>query len=272
MIKIFQTSIELEKIILPIVYVIIGIIIYKILQNFLYKSRKNLKTKLKTSQYQRVKTTQILILNIIKYIIIFIVVLAIFSTFGINISSILAGLGITTAILGLALQDFAKDIIAGISIITEGQYEVGNTIEVDGFMGEVVYLGLKTTRIKNFKGAVKIIANHNMDKIINYSLNNSLAVIDVSTGYDHDPEQIEKSLNALSERLKGKIEYATSEMKILGITDLGDSGVIYRVTVEVEPMQHFVVERFLRKEIKKAFDKDKIKIPYTQIEVHHGNK
>ena len=139
-------------------------------------------------------------------------------------------------------------------------------------MGEVIYLGLKTTRIKNFKGAVKIISNHNMDKIINYSLNNSLAVIDVSTGYDHDPEQVEKSLNNLIEKLKGKVEHATGEMKILGITDLGDSGVIYRVTLEVEPMQHFAVERFLRKEIKKQFDKDKIKIPYTQIEVHHGDK
>ena len=173
-----KINIDVSMIIWSIVYILIGILFFKLIKKIIMKT--STKTKiLKESQIQRIRTIKILILNIIKYIIIVLVILAILSKFGVNIKSILAGLGIGTAIIGLAFQDLAKDLIAGFSIITEGEYEVGDTIEVDDFMGTVTEIGLRTTRIKNFKGATKIIANHYMDNIVNYSNNNSLAVIDV---------------------------------------------------------------------------------------------
>ena len=64
-------------------------------------------------------------------------------------------------------------------------------------MGEVISLGLKTTKIKDYKGAIKIISNHNMDKIINYSQSNSLAVIDIDVDYKHNPDDVEKVLKDL---------------------------------------------------------------------------
>ena len=158
----------LEKIIISIIYLIIGIIIYVIIKSIINKTLTITKRNLKSHQKQRVTTVKSLILNIVKYVVAILVLLAILSIFGVNVKSILAGLGIGTAIIGLAFQDLAKDLIAGISIITEGQYEVGDTIEVEGFMGEVVFLGLKTTRIRDYKGATKIIANRYMDKMINY--------------------------------------------------------------------------------------------------------
>lgn len=69
--------------------------------------------------------------------------------------------------------------------------------------------------------------------------------------------------------LKEQIPNALGDLEILGITKLDDSSVVYRVTVKVKPMKQFEAERFLRKEIKKAFDKENIKIPYPQIEVHN---
>ncbi len=263
-------NINIKQLILPIIYIVIGLIVFCISKNLINQLTTKSKTNLNKQQKQRLNTVRILIINIIKYIIIIIVLLAILSNFGFNVRSILAGLGITTAIIGLAFQDLAKDLIAGISIITEAQYEVGDTIEIDGFMGEVISIGLKTTRIRNYKGATKIIANHNMDKIINYSLHNSLAVIDISTGYEHKPEEIEKVLENLKEKLDGQIKDAKGQLQILGINELAESGVIYRIALEVNSMKQFEVERFLRKEIKEAFDKAKIKIPYTQIEVHNG--
>ena len=59
-------------------------------------------------------------------------------------------------------------------------------------------------------------------------------------------------------------------LELWGVNDLADSAVVYRVVVETEPMKQFVVERYLRKEIKKEFDQENIKIPYQQIEVHNG--
>ena len=219
---------------------------------------------------QRIQTLKTLIINIIKYIIVILVVLAILSSLGINVKSIVAGLGIGTAIIGLAFQDLAKDLIAGFSIITEGEYEVGDTIEVDGFMGEVVSLGLRTTRIRNFKGATKIISNHYMDNIINYSANNSLAVVDVGIAYENKEKDIEEVLEKLFTRLNGNIPDAAGDLECWGVNELSDSSVVYRIVVATKPTKQFAVERFLRKEIKKEFDKNNIKIPYTQIEVHNG--
>ena len=259
---------DLSHILLPIAYIIIGVIVYNIIKKIVNKSMKL--ENLRPQHRQRAQTVSMLLLNIIKYIILIIVLLAILSSFGINIKSILATLGITTAIVGLALQDLAKDIIAGFSIITENQYEVGDTIEVDGFMGEVVSIGLRTTRIKNFKGATKIIANHYMDNLINYSNSNSLAVVDVGIAYENNEDKIEKVFDKLFKRLNGNIKDATKDLELWGVNELADSSVVYRVVVETKPTKQFAVERFLRKEIKKEFDQAGIKIPYQQIEVHNG--
>lgn len=262
-------KLELKQLLLPIIYIVIGMIIYEIIKKAILKlSASN--SKLRKSQKHRLQTVNLLIINIIKYIIVIIVILLTLATFGVNISSLVAGLGVTTAIIGLAFQDLAKDLIAGIFIITEAQYEVGDTIEVDGFMGEVVAIGLKTTQIRDFKGATKIIGNRYMDNMINYSLHTSLAIVDVNVGYEHSPEEVEKVLNDLAKELSGKIEDAKGEIQVLGINELENSSVVYRVTLEVNSMQQYAVQRFLRKKIKETFDKEKIKIPYPQIEVHNG--
>lgn len=268
MIDIYGFEIELELIILPIIYIMIGVISFKIIKNLITKTinRKNIK-KL---QQQRIKTISILIVNIIKYLIVILVLISILSVYGINVKSILTGLGIGTALIGLAFQDLAKDLIAGFTIITEGEYEIGDIIEIDNFRGEVVFIGLRTTRIRNFKGATKIIANHYMDNIINYSNNNSLAIVDVGVAYETKGEDVEKALNNLFKRLNGNIPHAVKDLELWGVNDLAESSVVYRIAVETEPMQHIAVERLLRKEIKKEFDSSNIKIPYKQIEVHNG--
>ena len=268
MIEFQGMKLDLKLIILPIINITIGIVVYLILKKVLKKFLE--KKQLKGTQLQRINTAKILIRNIIKYIIIFLVILSILSVFGVNIGSILAGLGIGTAIIGLAFQDFAKDIIAGFSIIAENLYEVGDIIEVDGFMGEVISFGLRTTRIKNFKGATKMISNHYMDNIINYSNSNSLAVVDVAISYETKEEDIEKAFQKISKELNGKIPYAKKDIEFWGVNELSDSSVVYRIVVETESMKNFTTERFLRKEIKKIFDQEKIKIPYQQIEVHNG--
>lgn len=262
-------TIDIKLIIITIVYILIGVLIFSVFKRIIKKA-SNRNRFLKAAQKQRVKTISTLTLNIIKYIILILVGLAILSLYGVNVKSILAGLGIGTAIIGLAFQDLAKDLIAGFTIITEGEYEVGDTIELDGFMGEVTSIGLRTTRIRDFKGATKIVANHYMDNIINYSINNSLAVVDVSIAYETDEKLIDDTFNSLFKKLNKELEFATKDIEVWGVHSLSDSAVIYRVVVETKPMKHIVTERVLRKEIKKAFDKVGIKIPYTQIEVHNG--
>ena len=88
--------------------------------------------------------------------------------------------------------------------------------------------------------------------------------------YEQKEEKIEKVFEDLFANLNGKIPYATKDLELLGVNELLDSAVIYRIAVETEPMKQMAVERYLKKEIKKALDKANIKIPYQQIEVHNG--
>ena len=118
-------TINLKFIILPIVYIVVGIVVFTIIKKLVVQATTKNKV-LKVAQKQRVKTLSTVILNIIKYTIVILVILAIVSLFGFKVGSILAGLGIGTALLGLAFQDLAKDLIAGFSIITEGEYEIDN--------------------------------------------------------------------------------------------------------------------------------------------------
>lgn len=269
MIEVFGEQINIMKIIAPFIYILVGYLIYRFIKRIIKKIKPH-NERFKTVQKQRLDTLNSMLLNIVKYIIVILVILAILSNFGVNVKSIVTGLGIGTAILGLAFQDFVKDIISGFTIISEGYYEVGDVIEVDDFTGEVLSIGLKTTRLRNFKGATKIIANHYMDNIINYSEDNSLAIVDVGISYDNNELEIEKAFNNLFERLNGNIPDAVKDLELWGVNALSDSSVVYRIAVETKPLRNFAVERFLRKEIKKEFDKSKIKIPYQQIEVHNG--
>lgn len=256
------------KLVWPIAYILIGLLIYEVLKLIIKKAEKrNFENR---HHQKRVKTISGLIINIIKYITIIVVFIAILANFGVNVKSIIAGLGVTAALIGLAFQDLAKDLIAGISIIMEDQYEIGDTIEVNGFLGEVVGLGLRTTRVRNLKGQTLIIANHTITEIINYNLADNMAIIDVSVAYEENLEKVEKVLTELSVELKKKYPKIKKNIQILGVEELEASGVVYKVGIPSSTGSYFEMQRILRKEIKLAFDKAKIKIPYQQIEVHNG--
>lgn len=264
-----QYKTEIILLVKPIIYILLGMLVYEIII-FIVKRSLEKSNRLKRHHQKRAKTITGLIINIIKYIIIIIVVIAILANFEINVTSIIAGLGITAAIVGLAFQDLAKDFIAGISIIVEDQYEIGDTVEVNGFLGEVVALGLRTTRIRNYKGQTLIVSNHTITQIINYNLANNLAVVEVSVSYKEDLNKVEKVLAELSKKMKEEYKNIKTNIQILGVEELDSSGIIYKIALETPPAEHFEIQRVLRKEIKLAFDKAKIEIPYQQIEVHNG--
>ena len=170
-INILGLDISVKKLINSAIYILFVFIIYLILRRVLKIMFTRTKSRrLNSQQKQRVRTVSQLVASILKYIMLILVILVILADFGVNVSSLIAGLGITAAVVGLAFQDMIKDIIAGITIITEGQFSVGDVIEVDGFKGTVISVGLKTTQIENREKQVKIISNHNVDGVINYSM------------------------------------------------------------------------------------------------------
>lgn len=231
-----------------------------------------------TQRRQRVDTIRTLVVSIEKYVVIFVAIVIILSIFGVNVTSMVAGLGIMTAIVGLAFQDLAKDVIAGISLATENQFDVGDNVEIHGFRGNVISLGLKTTKIMSYKGNIKCIANRDITEVTNFSDRDGLAEVNVGVAYKHKSEEVEKAFDIVRENLAKNtmqnpaLENSLGEMVVNGITDFGDSAIMWRVSMPCKANTAIGIERAMRREIKSVFDKQGIEIPFPQVVVANAKK
>lgn len=232
--------------------------------------KKSFKIKSNRIDEKKKKTIMMLFLNVIKVFLIVIAGIMILGIYEIDVRSLLASLGIFAAAAALAMQDVLKDFIAGISIILEGQFNIGDTISIDGFKGEVIYLSLKTTRLKAYTGEIKIIANHNVQNVINYSVDDSLAIVDVSVSYDTDLEKLENVLTKMCQRLTKEIPDLKGELQLLGVQELGTSAIIYRITCLTKVLKQYEIQRKILKEVKIELTKNKIEIPFPQMVIHNG--
>ena len=255
-----------DKVIHPIIIIASLWLVYFIYSRII---RKISKTGLKTLNQKKNKTIISLINNLVKYFLIVIGFIMILNVYGVNTSSLIASLGVASAVIALAFQDTLKDFLAGVFIVIENQYDIGDTVTINGFKGEVVSVGLRTTKLKSAMGEFCFIANHNVGDVINHSLAQSLAIVKVQVSYNEDLDKVEKVLNKLIERLNKEIEDLKGIINIDGVDELADSGVTYRLSVETEPLKNIAVQRRLLKEIKVEFDRNKIEIPFPQVVVHN---
>lgn len=270
--KILETILKIistKQIYTPVIAIFLGTIACKGINTALQKMMKLKEGK--NSYDQKKKRTIIdLCSNIFKYIIIVIVVVIILEAYGIDTKSIIAGLGVLSAVIGLALQDTLKDFVGGISIIVENYYVVGDIITFGNFTGEVIELGLKSTKVKNFNGEILILANRNVNQIINLSQSKQNIFLELNVAYEEPTEKVENTIKSIIPELE-KINYVVKKsVSYLGISSLGDSSVVYMIKMQSYPDRQWQAKRDALKIIKNKFEEDNIKIPYPQIEVHNG--
>jgi small conductance mechanosensitive channel len=210
--------------------------------------------------------------NMLTYVVFFVAAIMILSVLTIDVKALLAGAGIVGLAVGFGAQSLVKDIITGFFIIFEDQFSVGDYIRVDQFEGTVEEIGLRTTKIKNWTGEVHILPNGSIMQVTNFSLNNSIAFVDVSIAYEGDINKAEKVLQDLFEKLPEKYEDMVKPPEILGVQNLAASDVVLRVVSETLPMRHFYIARQLRKEIKLCLDEHGIEIPFPRLVMYTRNE
>lgn len=249
---------------------ILGIIIISILvvrvgklaiQNIFAARRHSL---LRISE-RREATLLKLLQNILTYVTYFIAILMILSTLNVKVGALLAGAGIVGLAVGFGAQSLVKDIITGFFIIFEDQFSVGDHVRIGQFEGTVEEIGLRTTKIKQWTGELHILPNGSIIEVTNFSLHNSVAVVDISVSYEEDIKRVEQIIQDYLVTVKDKFEDIVAEPQLLGVQSMGASEVILRVTAETAPMKHFPIARELRKEIKLCLDKHGIEIPYPRL-------
>lgn len=250
-----------EKIYLPIIYIIIGVILYGILKRIVDRAIKNKKID------NRKMTIISLINNIIKYVIFIFMILSILKVYGVDTSSIVASIGIVGLVIGLAIQDIIADFLKGMFIIFDNQYTIGDFVEINGFKGEVISLGLMNTKIKGINGEIKILSNSSFKEVTNYSMKDTNLLINLDVAYGTDIDKLEKVLKGIEDEVLA-LPNVKDKYSLLGISEFSSSSIKYLVSIETKPNCHYQIRRDYLKIIYREFNKNGIEIPYNKLDVN----
>ena len=161
-------------------------------------------------------------------------------------------------------------IISGFFILLDNIFSVGDIIEVNGFKGEVREVGFRTTRIRNWKGEVKIVSNGDLNNVINFSKNNSVAIVDFGVAYDTDMSTINELMERFIESIDGKYSEVIERPSFLGVVELADSSINLRIIAKTNANKHFQIERDLRREVVIFLNENGVEIPFPQVVVHNA--
>lgn len=193
---------------------------------------------------------------------------------GVDITPILAGAGVAGVALGLGAQSLIKDVIAGVFILAEDQFRVGDVIKTAGVAGQVERITLRAIAVRDPEGAVHIIPNGELKVVSNLSRGWAQVTVDVAVGYREDLDRAMKVLEAAGRDLAGDPEYGRLILEppaVLGVEALGESQVTLRLLAKTQPLRQLEVARELRKRIKAAFDREGIGGPYPhQVILQRG--
>ena len=216
-----------------------------------------IKTPSKVFSNKKRKTYLRMLRSIICAVVLIIAVLIVLQLLGINVSSMLAGVGIASIVIGFALQDAMKDIFRGLEIVADNYYDIGDVIKYNDNFGQVISINLRTTKIQDINTMnIVSIANRNIDKV------------EVSTGYIYLPVPFPLRIKpAAADKIMLGLPKVTSVIN-QGTSNITNSSLNYQLQITCEPMDQLQVRRDCLGVITNTFATHKILLPYNQIDVH----
>lgn len=188
--------------------------------------------------------------------------------FGVNMSVLLASAGLLTLVLSPTLNMLLGDVSAGIFIVFEDEYRVGDVVTINTWRGVVLEITLRTTTLEDMMGNIKVFNNSKITELENLSVEYSVSAITVNVPYEEPIDRIENILKEELPKIAGKVDTVVGTPTYEGIDDFGDSGVLIRVHAMSREEFRFQMMRQFRHELKAMFERRGINIPYTQIVLH----
>ncbi len=205
-----------------------------------------------------------------RVIILFVAVTMILDIFEVNITPLVASASVVGLAIGLGSQKLMQDIIAGLFILIEDQFHVGDSVEVAGVAGSVEDMTLRVTKVRDFHGVLHFIPNSEIGRVANRTRVWARAIAEVGVAYDSNLGRVEEVLKQVGEDLyKENPDGIFLEAPFpLGPEELGDSAIAFKLVAKVKPGKQWDAQRIMRRRIKEAFDAAGIVIPFPQVDVH----
>lgn len=221
-----------------------------------------------TFKTKKGQTLSKLFVSFLKWIIAICAIFFIVAAWGASTTITLASAGILTLIIGLGSQSLVADILAGLFIVFEGDFQVGDIVVIDGWRGEVLEIGIRTTKLIDAGGNIKIISNNEIKSIINQTQELSIAKCYVGIPYNERIEKVEAVISDNIDKIREKIPAIVEGPFYKGVSELGESSVNLLFLAKCKEDDIYQVQRDLNRAIKIMFDDNGISIPFNQLDVH----
>ena len=206
-------------------------------------------------------------------LVLLVALLMILQEVGIAIGPVLAAAGIVGLAFGFGGQYLIRDAIAGLFIILENQYRVGDIVCLDGTCGTVENISLRMASIRDTKGTLHHIPHGTIKKVSNLTKDYARINLKIGIGYDSDIEKVITVVDKVGKELAQDPKWKDSiikEPKFSRINEFADSSIIIKIVGETKPVKQWEVTGELRKRLKIAFDKEGIEIPFPQRVIHQA--
>ncbi len=197
-----------------------------------------------------------------------IISLVVLSEVGINIAPLLAGAGVLGVAVGFGSQTLVKDFLTGLSIILEDNLAVGDWVTIGGNRGVVENLSIRTVRLRDVNGSLHIMPFSAISVITNESKIFSYAMMDVGVSYDSNLDRVMEVIRKTGDAMQADPEFQKTilePIEVMGVEALGDSSVVIRSRIKTKAGKHAILRRAFLLAIKKAFDAEKIEIPFPTV-------
>lgn len=250
-----------QRIFWSVVVALFSLALYFVVSKFL-TSREQKSAKILSQKKN--KTLIRLLKSIVGTSIAIIAVLTILQIFGVDVTSMLAGVGIASIVIGFALQDALKDIIRGFEIVSDGYYEIGDVVKYGSNTGQVLSITLRTTKIQDINtNNIVSIANRNIDQV---EIASGYIYIPIPVPYETKVEDAEVAMHDIVKHLSRRDDIISA--KYQGVTAIAESSLNYQIMVQCDPMNQLQVRRDALRTIITTLEDHKIHIPYNQLDIH----
>ena len=208
-----------------------------------------------------------------KALIAIIVLFMILSELNVDIGPILAGFGIVGIAVGFGAQYLIRDLIAGVFILMENQYRVGDVASVSGVVGTVEAVNLRKTVLRDLDGILHHVPNGEIKIASNYTRHYSRVKLDIPVAYGTDLDYAISVMNRVGRELAADPQWAKEIItapQVLRVNNFGDSGIDIRMLGDCQPLQQWALTGELRLRLKKALDEAAIEIPWPHVKIYYG--
>lgn len=223
---------------------------------------------------KRADTLSSILVRIAGIIIAVIAVITILPEFGVNIATLIAGIGVGGLAIAFAAQNLVRDYISGFFVILEDQYRVGDVVSVAGAAGAVEEIALRRTVLRDVDGNVHSIPNGKIDVSTNMTKKFSRVNLNISVGYGENLKSVIDVANKvcleIAEDPQWKDDFISTP-SVLRVDKLGDSGIDIKILGDTKPSRQWALMGELRLRLKDTFDNKGIEIPWPHTKVYFGN-